>query len=448
MKKLRSLTLLAAILGSVAHAQETMIVDYDNQLNAFTNPTDYFGARWWHSSVDSVTSGSSLNIGWYNDATLQTASPNFNFSRTVNNTTSGFPVGNGNDNAYQMRFSMMALWDAGLGAPLAGRSTTRTILRSNFPTRASLSPVRTDLTAPALNLSQKFKFDVYSEQPIAMGIMVNEGAVPTQTIGVDGSATGPLEIIGGTGADQINASGQWGGFQIPAATWTTVTIDFSACTVRNFNAGNGTLDPVTPGWVSLNSICFFPATGQLGVPTLHTVYLDNFRQGDPVAGGTIAGNMDLSDWAGNTATLTGEVEVYSGTTLVATLTGPLAANGDFSMNTTVADGNYTLIANVKSGANNATWLKKKISATVAGGNATGANFVSMLNGDSVDDGVVDLSDYTAVATAFNGLLSDPNNGGNPSGNWNARADVSGDGVVDLTDYTAIAVNFNALDDQP
>jgi hypothetical protein len=70
------------------------------------------------------------------------------------------------------------------------------------------------------------------------------------------------------------------------------------------------------------------------------------------------------------------------------------------------------------------------------------------DGDIVDDGVVDLSDYTAVATGFNGLLSDPNNGGNPSANWNALADVNGDGVIDLTDYTVVATNFNALDDAP
>jgi hypothetical protein len=69
--------------------------------------------------------------------------------------------------------------------------------------------------------------------------------------------------------------------------------------------------------------------------------------------------------------------------------------------------------------------------------------VSALNasvkiGDAVEDNVIDLSDYTVIATAFNALPS--------SGNWNVNADLNEDGVVDLTDYTFIAVNFNSLGD--
>ncbi|MCE9560331.1 MAG: hypothetical protein K8R88_15450, partial [Armatimonadetes bacterium] len=60
------------------------------------------------------------------------------------------------------------------------------------------------------------------------------------------------------------------------------------------------------------------------------------------------------------------------------------------------------------------------------------------------DQAIDLSDYTQVVTAFNALLADPNNGGLPSANWDALADVNGDAGVDLTDYTVVVSNFNAL----
>jgi hypothetical protein len=62
---------------------------------------------------------------------------------------------------------------------------------------------------------------------------------------------------------------------------------------------------------------------------------------------------------------------------------------------------------------------------------------SLKNGNCNGDGVIDLTEYTTVATAFNALPNSPN--------WNVTADLNGDQVVDLTDYTIVAVNFNALE---
>ena len=72
---------------------------------------------------------------------------------------------------------------------------------------------------------------------------------------------------------------------------------------------------------------------------------------------------------------------------------------------------------------------------VPNGAAT-VNF-ALLNGDSVKDGIVDLSDYTVIVTAFN---ADP-----LAGNWNVAADLNRDDIVDLTDYTVVVSNFNAQD---
>jgi len=169
----------------------------------------------------------------------------------------------------------------------------------------------------------------------------------------------------------------------------------------------------------------------------------NFRHNTgATSGGTISGNVGLSDWTGSPAGRSVDFEVYSAGNLVQSATDTLDLGAGFSFATTLSDGNYDLIVNANRG-----WLKKKVSITVSGGSAS-AGSVSLLNGDCIDDGVVDLTDYTTIAGAFNALLSDPNNGGNPSPNWDPLADVNEDGVVDLTDYTVVATNFNALDDVP
>ncbi|MCE9559408.1 MAG: hypothetical protein K8R88_10690 [Armatimonadetes bacterium] len=148
----------------------------------------------------------------------------------------------------------------------------------------------------------------------------------------------------------------------------------------------------------------------------------------------ISGQVTLSAWAQATAGRTVEFKVYNGMTEVLSATGTLSSDGSFSFAHSLADGNYSLIMNANRG-----WLKKKVSITIAS-TASVDNNAILLNGDVVDDGVVDLSDYTSVAVAFNAQPADSN--------WNALADVNGDLIVDLTDYTEIAVNFNAIDDSP
>jgi hypothetical protein len=167
----------------------------------------------------------------------------------------------------------------------------------------------------------------------------------------------------------------------------------------------------------------------------------NFRHNTGAAAGSISGDLVLADWSGSVARSV-DFEVFSGMTSVQSSTTTLDLSGGFSIPTTLADGSYNMIINANRG-----WLKKKIAITVSGGSAT-TGTTTLLNGDVIDDGVVDLSDYTAVATGFNGLLSDPAQGGDPSPNWNALADINADGVIDLTDYTVVATNFNALDDAP
>jgi hypothetical protein len=64
---------------------------------------------------------------------------------------------------------------------------------------------------------------------------------------------------------------------------------------------------------------------------------------------------------------------------------------------------------------------------------TGVN-VRWLQADINRDGIVDLTDYTILATAFNARPGDFN--------WNSAADLNGDLIIDLTDYTILALQFN------
>lgn len=155
---------------------------------------------------------------------------------------------------------------------------------------------------------------------------------------------------------------------------------------------------------------------------------------------TIHGRVSFQDTSAMPSlySLDAELRTPAGALVASFPNLPIGDDGSYWFDTTQV-GNFKVI--VKAG----TFLSEMETVSLT---ADGSRLLSwsMRNGDSVDDNVVDLSDYTAIALAFNALLdSDPATAGNqPSANWNPRADLNKDGVVDLTDYTIIAVNFNQL----
>jgi len=148
---------------------------------------------------------------------------------------------------------------------------------------------------------------------------------------------------------------------------------------------------------------------------------------------SVSGNLIFQDYVGaNRNLFVDVVDPVSGITLDS-VTIPNSNTGPFTFKT-VYRGTLDLYFN------GSHWLRKKVGSVVIGASgATGVN-VSLVNGNCVYDSVIDLSDYTALVTAFNAVPA--------SGNWNPEADVNGDNIVDLTDYTVVAVNFNALGDGP
>ncbi|MCE9557374.1 MAG: hypothetical protein K8R88_00335 [Armatimonadetes bacterium] len=450
MKKLILMATVAAIGSSVAFAQETMIVDFDNQLNAISNPATYASGRWFFSFIDTDSSGSNNNIGWFTDPSLQTSGTQTNLSTITAGSNPSTPVGNGNDNLYRMKFSFMAPWDPLNGATPANRNTdsNRTFLRCYTSQNRVANPGGVpDLKAPMLDTTKKFRFDIYSVKSLRVAALISEGAVTSPAIGLAGSVAAPLELIAGKigGPNALKATGSAGGFVIPAGTWTTVVFDFQDTpSMRNFSGGDAVLNPVTPGWVSLSSLIFTPAAGNEALPDSQEVFIDNLRQGDPLPGGNLTGTLTLGDFSGNVAAKQAKVELYNGATLVETYTNvALDASGNFSIASTVATGTYDVYIEVQNG----TWLRRKVgSVSVTTGSASGIN-AALLNGNIISDTVIDLSDYTKLVTYFNKTDVD-SDWNTPDGDGIApsRADITGDGVVDLTDYTSVVTNFNSIAD--
>ena len=161
-------------------------------------------------------------------------------------------------------------------------------------------------------------------------------------------------------------------------------------------------------------------------------------------GTKITGTITLQDWVPPT---TGKAVSYelrdAGANVVYSGTVALDIAGAYTaiIPDTIPAGTYDMAFK------GSTWLFKKNSVTIDGVTPIIGNDYSLLNGNCANaDQAIDLSDYTQVVTAFNALLVDPNNGGLPSANWDALADVNGDAGVDLTDYTVVVSNFNALGD--
>lgn len=151
-----------------------------------------------------------------------------------------------------------------------------------------------------------------------------------------------------------------------------------------------------------------------------------------VSGTVTLGNYVGSAFGSDKVLLT--AHVFSGATEVQTvpvLVTPVLGTGSYTLAL-----NSDLSGSVTIKMEGPTWLKQSATTTVVPNGAATVNF-TLLNGDSVKDGIVDLSDYTVIVTAFN---ADP-----LAGNWNVAADLNRDDIVDLTDYTVVVSNFNAQD---
>jgi len=181
--------------------------------------------------------------------------------------------------------------------------------------------------------------------------------------------------------------------------------------------------------------CAFAANGNSSLdPARRQPYQVIFRHelelGVPV---TVTGVMNYSGWSFVNPLPPLVLQARQGGGAFVTKSVTCDANGAFSVNLVVpATGDWELYGK------SLTTLRKKQGTFSLGSGTVNIGTIDLVNGDAVDNEVVDLADYTLIAAQFNALEGDPG--------WQPSADLNGDKTVDLTDYTLMAGNFNAVGD--
>ncbi|MBL8048454.1 MAG: hypothetical protein JNJ45_07205 [Chthonomonas sp.] len=112
---------------------------------------------------------------------------------------------------------------------------------------------------------------------------------------------------------------------------------------------------------------------------------------------------------------------------------PILSGGAYSFQLDIAPGNYDVAVK------GATWLRKVTSpVNFSGAQNITATAVNLINGDVNDSNLVDIADYSLLASAFDSTPSD--------GNWLVGADLNGDLIVDIADYSILANSFDLVGD--
>ena len=135
----------------------------------------------------------------------------------------------------------------------------------------------TGLPNPVIDFTKSFRFNIYTDRALKVGIGARETTTPAGTpIGSDGGSSGAsIEWVGVNGK---TGSAPTPTRTIPAGTWTTVTLDLSVEPITSFSSGNGVLS-TTSGLGVFEHLAFVPADG-IGT---YNVYLDNFEVMDEKA---------------------------------------------------------------------------------------------------------------------------------------------------------------------
>ena len=113
------------------------------------------------------------------------------------------------------------------------------------------------------------------------------------------------------------------------------------------------------------------------------------------------------------------VTLYNPDTSVA---GSVVANANGTFSLSVASGTYTAIASAPG------YLKAQGSFTIAGGNTTTAQTISLLAGDIDGNDVIDQFDALTIGINYNG--STP-----------TAADLNNDGIINVLDMEVLAPNY-------
>ncbi len=130
-----------------------------------------------------------------------------------------------------------------------------------------------DLPRPVIDLKHIFKFDIYTDTALKLGMCASETGNPVGTaIGSDGGSAGSsYEWVGVT---NLNNTAPVPTRTIPANTWTTVQFNLPLEPIYPFalSNANGVLSTAT-GLGALEHLAFVPVSSSAAT---YTVYMDNF----------------------------------------------------------------------------------------------------------------------------------------------------------------------------
>lgn len=170
--------------------------------------------------------------------------------------------------------------------------------------------------------------------------------------------------------------------------------------------------------------------GQFAFVT-HTWYLPTHTVGIASPQFQISGTVSLDRGRLDFPHAPLEVVVRADNGAEKTLFCPVSADGHFAL-----DVECNTRCDVK--ARMAGTLFRQIGSFAAQTDSADVGPVLLINGDCDGNNVIDIADYTILATAFDAIAGDAN--------WDARTDLNGDGIIDIADYTILALNFDAVGD--
>ena len=142
---------------------------------------------------------------------------------------------------------------------------------------------------------------------------------------------------------------------------------------------------------------------------------------------TIAASTATPTTVPTIGTFSGQVNANKSVTVTlynpdTTVAGSVVANVNGTFSLSIAGGTYTAIASAPG------YLKAQGSFTVAGGNTTTAQTISLLAGDIDGNDVIDQFDALTIGINYNGTAP-------------AAADLNNDGIINVLDLEILARNY-------
>lgn len=179
--------------------------------------------------------------------------------------------------------------------PAGNPNTGANVFNTLFSFKADLATPWVRLTSngapnlpnPAVSFQTGLSFDIYTDRPIYVSLLLRETNT-TEPIGGNGGTTGGIEFVGGVPSSATASKGQL----VPANTWTTLVFDIPTLSATAFagTTANGILESTT-GKGALEALGFSVDANTSGT---FNIYMDNFQVVPEPSSATLIGLAALA----------------------------------------------------------------------------------------------------------------------------------------------------------